>query len=116
MCWTPLCANKQNNNGNKTCALLQTNGGRTEHRFYAEIVTDINVSNDQELIGIMYLTIFKLSITDEMIENLFTIFHLQSFGTSCWKCDINVSCYMTSNCYIAIEIRLDRDISLKMSI
>jgi hypothetical protein len=46
MCWTPLCANKQNNNVNKTCALLQTNGGRTEHRFYAEIVTDINVSND----------------------------------------------------------------------
>ena len=65
MCWTPLCANKQNNNVNKTCALLQTNGGRTEHRFYAEIVTDINVSNNQELIGIMYLTIFKLSITDK---------------------------------------------------
>ena len=35
--WTPLYASKHNN-VDKTCALLQTTGGK-EHRFYAEIVT-----------------------------------------------------------------------------
>ena len=31
MCWTSLCANQANtNNVNKTCAFLQTNGGKDE--------------------------------------------------------------------------------------
>jgi hypothetical protein len=36
------------NNVNKTCALLQTPGGKDEpHRFYVEIVTNITTRNSE---------------------------------------------------------------------
>jgi len=42
-------AQANTNSVNKTCALLQTTGGkiRTEHRVYAEIVTDITTPNSE---------------------------------------------------------------------
>jgi hypothetical protein len=42
-CWTPLCANKNTNNVNRTWAIIQTTGGKDElnHHFCVEIVTDI---------------------------------------------------------------------------
>jgi hypothetical protein len=47
MCWIPLYANKYKN-VNKTWTFLQTTGGkRTEHRLYAEIVTDITTRNSE---------------------------------------------------------------------
>ena len=49
MCWTPLYAHyTSTNNVTQTCAILQTTGGeKTEHRFYAEIVTDIAKRNSE---------------------------------------------------------------------
>jgi hypothetical protein len=46
-CWTPLCANKNTNNVNRTWAIILTTGGKDElnHHFCVEIVTDITTLN-----------------------------------------------------------------------